>query len=185
MSGAGGDGGCGWSVSSGFSLPLLSSYTFPLLQHGFPTGASWNRLCPAWGSPWPLAQRPPLQSHCCQHLDTIIQCTERPRRCIWACPLSGLWLLRHTASHFSCACLWMHQDGQLFPVHGIAAWEKDSSWTLSMVKSHHTDDWLIAVFLLLLVTVDYTSALNFSLRLLCRIFFSWFVESLDQNNLWS
>ena len=53
-SGAGGVGGYGWSVYSSFSLLLLSSHIFPLLQHEFSTGASWNQLCPARGIPWPF-----------------------------------------------------------------------------------------------------------------------------------
>lgn len=92
-------------------------------------------------SPGLSSQRSPLRSPL---LSTPGYChlIHRHRRCIWVCPLGGLWLLHHTAEHFSCACLWVSQDRQ-FPVHGIAAWEKGSSSTLSMVKSHHTGDWCL------------------------------------------
>lgn len=147
MSGAGGDGGCGWSVCSGFSLPFLSSHTFPLLQHGFSTGTSWNQLCPTLGQPPASSQR----GHRCQHLHTVTHYTDRPQRCIWACPLAGLSSPSHCSTFF--LCIWAHQDRLFFPAHGIAAWEKGSSSTLPAVTSQHTDDWLLVFCCCLLLWI--------------------------------
>ena len=73
-------------------LPFLK-YAFPeappswLLGSAVPCcgsiGASWNRLCPAQGSPGLSSQRLPLQPLCYQILDTYTQCNFEGQAVLW------------------------------------------------------------------------------------------------------
>lgn len=126
---------------------VVSMQCLPSAIHFFSRFSS----APAWVPHW--SQLEPSRSslgqslaysyrgHYCQHLRSVTRCAGRPLKYIWVCPAAGLWLLHHIAAHCSWACLWYPcPSGQtVFPGHGIAAWEKGSSSTLLMVKSHHTD----------------------------------------------
>lgn len=143
--------------------PLGGQYAAASLCHSF---LLMLFLCSSMGSPLstartvpvqpraasgPFLQKPPLPPPHYQHTGTVTQYTATSQRCIWACPLSGLSPSHQ--SNVSCTCLWIHQDRQLFPVHGIPKWEKGSSSTLPMMKRHHTDDRLLFFFFCLLLWI--------------------------------